>query len=300
MSKDPYQILGVDRKASEAEIKAAYRKLAKKHHPDLNPDKTNTQFADISKAYEILSDKKKRAAFDQNEIDLEGQPQQQQHYYRDFAHGPQGARYYHSTESDFSAEDMEDLLGAFFARGKTSSASSFHRPSLDIHYTLEIDFIEAAIGTQKRVVMPDNRTLDIKIPAGIEDGQQLRLKGQGRALNPQTPPGDIYVKIHIRPHPLFTRKGQDIYIELPIGIHESVLGKKIRVPTIHGTIEMAIPKGADSNTTLRIKGKGIKGGDQYVTLKLVMPHSIDTELERTIQHWAEQHAYNPRKMESME
>ena len=138
--------------------------------------------------------------------------------------------------------------------------------------------------------MPDAKTLDITIPEGIEEGQQLRLKGQG-----SKPSGDAYVTVQIRPHPVFSRKGKDIAIELPVSLPESVLGGRIQVPTIHGPVEMTIPKGASSGATLRIKGKGIKAGDQYVTLKLVMPKGIDVELEEAIRKWSETHDYNPRK-----
>ena len=288
MAKNPYEILGINKDASEAEIKKAYRKLARKHHPDLNPgDKSASEkFKEINTANALLSDNEKRAAFDRGEIDMEGQPQyrQQQQTYRDFADGPQGGRYQFNG-GDFN---FEDLFAGF---GGRAGGAGFNRPPPnDVHYNIEVDFLEAARGAKKRVTMPDGKTLDITIPEGIEEGQQLRLKGQG-----SQPSGDAYVEVHIRAHPFFTRKGKDITIELPIGLQESVLGEKIQVPTIHGAVEMAIPKGASSGVTLRLKGKGIKGGDQYVKLKIVMPKVIDSELEEAIQKWSGTHAYNPRE-----
>jgi DnaJ-class molecular chaperone len=287
MAKNPYEILGINKDASEAEIKKAYRKLARKHHPDLNPsDKSASEkFKEINTANALLSDNEKRAAFDRGEIDMEGQPQhrQQQQTYRDFADGPQGGRYQFNG-GDFNFEDLFSGLG-----GRAGGPGFGRPPPNDVHYSIEVDFLEAARGAKKRVTMPDGKSLDITIPEGIEEGQQLRLKGQG-----SKPSGDAYVEIHIRAHPFFIRKGKDITIELPISLQESVLGEKIQVPTIYGAVEMAIPKGASSGVTLRLKGKGIKGGDQFVKLKLVMPKEIDAELEEFIRKWSETHAYNPR------
>lgn len=285
MAKDPYEILGIHKGASEAEIKTAYRKLAKKHHPDLNlSDKNNGEkFKEINTANAILSDKEKRAAFDRGEVDMEGHPQyqKQQQTYRDYAEGSQGGRYQFNG-GDFN---FEDLFG-----GRAGGAGFGRTQSADVHYRIEVDFLEAARGAKKRVTMPDGKTLEINIPEGIGEEQQLRLKGQG-----SKPSGDAYVEIHIRSHQFFTRKDNDISIELPISLPESVLGGNVLVPTIHGAVEMIIPKGSSTDPVLRLKGKGIKGGDQYVKLKLVMPKEIDNELEEIIRKWGESHSYNPRK-----
>lgn len=293
MAKNPYEILGVNKDASEADIKSAYRKLAKKYHPDLNPTNKNAdeKFKELNAANDLISDPEKRAAFDRGEIDMQGQPryqeQPQQRTYRDFAEGPQGSRY-NSAGGNFDFSDLEGLFGNL--GGRAGGARS-GRPSTDAHYSIEVDFLEAARGAKKRVTMPDGKTLEITIPEGIEEGQKLRLKGQG-----VQPSGDAYVEIHIQPHSFFTRKEKDITIELPIALQESVLGEKIQVPTIHGSVEMTLPKGASSGATLRLKGKGIKGGDQYVKLKLVMPKEIDAELEEAVRKWSLTHAYNPRKV----
>lgn len=294
MAKDPYEILGVPRTASGPDIKAAYRKLAKKHHPDINPDrKDEARFKEISAAYNLLSNKEKKAAFDRGEIDMEGQTRQQQ-FYRDYAQGRQGQRYYDGNDFDV---DLDGIFGSFFRGGGNRQGFNFNQAPESANYTIEIDFLEAALGSSKRVAMPDGRALDIKIPAGIEEGQKLRLKGQGpKGARGQA--GDAYVEVHIRPHAQFTRKGQDIYTEVPVGFHESILGSKIHVPTIHGPVEVAIPKGASSGVSLRLKGKGIKSGDQFVKLKITMPAKIDDELEQAIRHWAGRHSYNPRKREA--
>lgn len=298
MAKDPYDILGISKTADEKDIKAAYRRLAKQYHPDLNPDNKAAaeKFREISAANDLLNDKEKRAAYDRGEIDIDGHPQyqsppHQQHYYRDFSDGPQGQRY-HFNGGQFSEDDLENIFGTYFNRG------AGRRPPQDAHYKIDVDFLESALGGKKRVTMPDGKSLEITIPVGIEDGQKFRLKGQGeKSANGS---GDAYVEVHVRPHGFFTRQGNDIHVEIPIGIHESVLGGKIGVPTIHGNVEMSLPKGADTGMTLRLKGKGIKGGDQYVKLKLVMPEKIDSELEEFMRKWSAAHGYKPRRhMESI-
>ena len=292
MAGNPYDILGVKKDASDEEIKSAYRKLAKKHHPDLNPSNKDAaaKFKEINAANELLSDKAKRAAFERGEIDMEGQQRyqqqrQQEQSYKDFADGRQGSRY-HYTSQDFDTSDLGDIFSMF-------GGGPGRRSSADVHYVIEIDFLEAARGAKTRVTMPDGKTLDITIPEGIEESQKLRLKGKG-AGSPESP-GDAYVEVRIRPHPFFTRKGGDVYVEVPVALQESILGGKIQVPTVHGNVDMNMHKGAGTGAVLRLKGKGIKDGDQYVTLKMVLPKEIDAELEQAIRAWSQNHAYNPRK-----
>ena len=318
MARDLYETLGVAKDADEAAIKAAYRKLVKKHHPDLNPGNKEAEqrFRDLGTANDILSDKDKRAAYDRGEIDATGQPRApQQPFYRDYAQGPQGARYNASGNATgprhaagaggaggfagFDPNDPElggfsDIFSSLFRGGR----GGFGRGGADTapensRYTIEIEFLEAARGGKKRVSLPDGRSLDLTIPEGIDEGQQMRLKGQGaKGANGQA--GDALVEVHIRPHPSFTRDGNDIRMEVPIGIHESALGARISVPTIRGPVEMAIPKGASTGSTLRLKGKGIKAGDQLVKLRLVMPPKVDPDLEKALGDWAKTHAYDPR------
>ena len=301
MAKTAYEILGIDKSADDAAVKAAYRKLAKKNHPDLNPgNKAAAEtFHQIGTAYDLLSDATKRAAYDRGEIGLDGQPRQQQQFYRDHATGPQAHRYrQQSSPGRNPAPDPEefdrnanfsDFFSQFFDhRAEASQAEA------DSRYAIDIEFLEAANGASKHVTLPDGRTLDLKIPAGITDGQKLRLKGQGAKRRDGTN-SDALVELHINPHPRFTRSGNDVTIEVSIGLHESVLGLKAPMPTLTGTVEVAIPKGSSSGSMLRLKGKGIKGGDQMVKLKIVMPPVIDAELEAAIRKWSEGHPYDPRR-----
>ncbi len=294
MTKNPYDILGVSKTADEKEIKSAYRKLAKKYHPDLNPDskEADAKFKEINAANDLLNNKEKRAAFDRGEIDMEGNPQrQQQQYYRDHAEGPQGQRYSsNSSGGNFSQEDLEGIFGSMFGGGAGGRRARSQPQSVDANYKIEVDFLEAAKGAKKQVTMPDGKTLNITIPEGIEAGQKLRLKGKGL-----TSSGDAYIEVQIKPDNFYKNIGKDIYIDVPIGIHESILGSKIKIPTIHGKVEVSVPKGATTGTKLRLKGKGIKGGDQYIKFNISMPETIDSELEEAIEKWAKVHKYNPRK-----
>ncbi len=298
MKQNPYDILGVGKDATEQEIKSAHRKLVKKYHPDLNPSdkKAGEKFQQINAAYELLKDKDKRAAFDRGEIDMQGNPTQQYNYYRDYADGGAGGnRYYHSSTGGFSEEDIHDIFSSFFSGNVGGQQAGFKRRSLDAYYTIEVDFLDAALGAEKQITMPDGKILKLKIPAGINDGQTLRLKGQGAHGDVNNMPGDAYVEVHIRPHKFYRRKGNDIYIDLPITIDEAVLGGKVKVPTIHGAVEVTIPSGANTGKTVRLRGKGIKGGSQYLRLQLVLPEKIDDDLQEYMRQWSSKHSYNPRK-----
>jgi DnaJ-class molecular chaperone len=314
MAENPYSVLGVGKEASDAEIRSAYRKLAKKLHPDLNPGDKNaeSQFKTVSAAYELLSDKEKRAKFDRGEIDEEGQPKAERAWYRPHAEGADGARY----ASSAGYEDFSDLFSDIFAqqRGGTgggpggmggggSRRANMQFPGDDIRYTLTVDFLEAAAGAKKRLTMPDGKVLDLSIPEGIEDEQTLRLKGQGGPGYNGGPAGDALVEIHIAPHAFFERHDKDVLVELPVTLAEAVLGGKIEVPTVHGPVSMTVPKWSNAGTVLRLRGRGIKrsgsAGDQLVTLKIVLPDQEDEDLERFVADWAPKQTQDPRaKMRS--
>jgi len=306
VSKDPYKILGVKGKASDKEIKSAYRKLAKDLHPDLNPGDAaaEARFKDISAAYNLLGDKEKRARFDAGEIDASGAERPQQQYYHTHAErGPEQHYYDTSGFRDFS--DESDLFADLFARAQAESArnraSQPPRRGFDAQYHLKVDFLEAALGAKRRVTLPDGSTLDIKVPAGIDNGQKIRLKGKGMPGFKEGPKGDAYVTIEVAPHKFFQRNGRDILLDLPITLDEAILGAKISVPTIHGRIKMNIPAGARNGQTLRLKGKGITAGknrepgNQLVNLKIIMPKKIDNELRDFIKTWRQKNSYSVRQ-----
>lgn len=307
MAEDLYSALGVAKTASADEITKAYRKLAKKLHPDLNPgDKVaEEKFKEISHAYSILKDEELRGKYDRGEIDASGQERPEARYYREYAGGPGGARY-HSSAGYEDMGDFSDLFGDIFggagmrgagagARGQRGGAR-FSMPGQDAQYHLDIPFLDAVNGTKTRITLPDGSTLDVTIPPGVNAGQVLRLKGKGHPGLGEGPPGDALVEVGVRPHPVFKREGNDIVVELPISLDEAVLGGKVEIPTIGGKVAMSVPAGANSGQTLRLKGRGVKGkGDQLVRLNVVMPEKIDDELKRFIEEWKKTHAYDPRR-----
>jgi DnaJ-class molecular chaperone len=314
--RDPYSILGVSKTASAADIKSAYRKLAKKLHPDANKHdpKAASRFAELNAAYEILGEADKRKAFDRGEIDAEGKPRFQG--FEGFgAGGPRGGFGRDGFETFTWGTDgmhrsggrggfggFEDILKeAFGAAGRGGRRTGFGvepeeaGAGQDIAASLTITLPEAAEGVKRRVQLPTGREVEVKIPAGLNDGQTIRLKGQGLA-GPGGRNGDVLITVVIAPHPMFTRDGADLRLDLPITLYEAVLGGKVRVPTLDGAVELAIPAGTNSGRTFRLKGKGFAGkGDLLVTVRIMLPEGGDNDLAELMKKWRDGKAYDPRK-----
>jgi DnaJ-class molecular chaperone len=300
VNADPYAILGVKREASQDEIRSAYRQLAKKLHPDLNPgDKAaEEKFKEVAAAYDLLGDPDKRARFERGEIDASGAERPRERYYRDFHKGDARENPYHSTGGFTDFMENEDILADILGRGE--GRTRFRIRGQDLSYRLPVDFVEAVNGATKRITMPDGATLDVVIPAGTRDAQVLRLRGKGGLGVGDAPAGDALVEVEVRPHRLFTRKDDDIHIELPISLPEAVLGGKLDVPTPTGAVRMTVPKGANTGSVLRLKGKGVarkdgSRGDEYVTLKIVLPEPLDAEIEEFARRWQAGQSHDPRR-----
>jgi DnaJ-class molecular chaperone len=302
MAQDPYSTLGVPRTATQDDIKAAYRKLAKKHHPDLNPGNAAAEekFKAASTANELLSDPERRAAFDRGEIDAEGRPSERA-FYRQYADAQEGNRYQHAGADNAEFADMfADLFNRGGAGGGAGPGGARKVRGQHIQARLVVPFIEAALGHSTRVTLPDGRNLEVTIPAGTDDGQVLRLRGQGEAGWNGGTAGDLLLEIVVEPHVFFSREGDDIHLDLPVTVAEAVLGGKIEVPTLTGPVQLTVPHQSDTGKRLRLRGKGIPAhagrphGDLYVTLKLMVGHP-DSELEEALAAWAKRHPNNPRK-----
>jgi DnaJ-class molecular chaperone len=303
---DPYQILGVAKTASAGEIKSAYRKLAKKLHPDVNPGRKDIEqkFKEITAAYDLLADADKRARFDRGDIDAQGQARgfdgggfQRGGFRHAGAGNGRGAQ----SEDPFAGfGGMEDIFAQFMGGGRRAHGfdpgSAGPTRGGDVTYTISVSFVEACLGGKKRVTLGNDKTLDITIPAGVEQGHKLRLKGQGQSGGGAA--GDAIIELHIEPHPFFTRKDRDVLVEIPVSLPEAILGASVTVPTLDGHVAVKVPKGANTGTTLRLKGKGVASnpaGDMFVKLKLVLPEPVPQDLTDFIEKWAKKNAYDPRK-----
>lgn len=314
--RNPYDILGVSQTASADEIRKAYRALAKTHHPDLNQGRPEAEqrlaeqrFKEVSAAYDLLSDPARRARFDHGEIDADGRERPPYgHAHHDFAgddfpgHGFAGHGFAGGAAGAgaFAADDLQHIFADLFGGRGFGGHPGARARGGHLSLTLPLDFIEAAKGGRRRVDLPDGRTLDVDLPAGLEDGGTVRLKGQGLSGSAGGAPGDALITVKVRPHPWFRRDGDDIRLDLPVTLAEAVLGGKVRVPTIDGTVMLTVPKGANNGTVLRLKGKGIpdphggRRGDQYVTLRVALPETPDPALEDFVRGWAPA-GYDPRR-----
>jgi DnaJ-class molecular chaperone len=300
--KDPYETLGVNRSATDKEIKNAFKKLARKFHPDLHPSdkETESKFKDISAANDLLKDKEKRRRFDMGEIDASGAERPQERFYRDFADGPAYAS--HAAQDGFANnEELEEFLARAFAGGGRRSQGTFRARGQDVSYVLPVGFLEVANGSARTITLPERKTLQVTVPEGAEDRQMLRLKGQGMPGFGGGPAGDAYVELHVEPHTFFRRKDDNILVEVPVTLKEAALGARIEVPTIGGPVTVTVPKGSNTGTTLRLRDRGIRNrksgqrGHQLITLKVVLPTVEEPELVAFLESWQPKIQQDPRK-----
>ncbi len=314
--RDPYEVLGVPRDASAAAIKSAYRKLAKKHHPDANKNdpKAAARFAEVNSANEILGDEAKRKQFDRGEIDAEGKPRFQGFPGGGRARGGGGGGFENFSfrtgpggpgAGGFGGGGFEDILSSMFGgaagrgpRGGFDFETGGMAADLDLSVSMTVSLEESVKGVEKRVRLPSGKELNVKIPAGVSTGQQIRLRGQGESP-PGHRPGDVLITITVAAHPFFKVDGVDLRVDLPLTLYEAVLGAKVRVPTLTGAIELSIPKNTSSGRIFRLKGKGIPkpagaAGDLFVTTRIVLPDGHDAELEALMEKWRDHRPYHPR------
>jgi DnaJ-class molecular chaperone len=307
LARDPYQELGVPRTASADEVRKAFRKLAKQNHPDTNPNNKEAEerFKRVSAAFDILGDVDKRKKFDAGEIDADGRETA-----RGYAGGagPWGPgpgpgpggfsrRTGGGSAESFEGVDLGDILGEMFG-GRGARGAGFSQKGSDVRARLEIDLEDSIRGGKKRIAFSDGRTIDVTIPKGAQEGQALRLKGQGHPG--RAGPGDAFIELSILPHPIFRQEGEVLVMDVPVTVYDAVLGGKVEAPTPDGPVTLTLPKGANTGTRLRLKGRGLsdaKGhrGDLFARLTVVLPDTVDPELESLAETWRLNRPYTPRR-----
>ena len=295
---DPYQVLGVGRDAGQSDIKTAYRNLAKELHPDRHPGDAGAaeRFKEVSAAYQILGDAKTRGRYDRGEIDASGNERMQ--HQRTYAHAGTGERTRTGSFESFGFDNFgfggfsaEDIISPLFGARRQGRRTGVRARGSDRRYTMQISFLEAAKGGSRRLNLAGGTSVDVTIPAGIDDGQTVRLKGKGNPSPAHGPSGDALIEVRVAPHPIFTRDGNDVHVELPVTLQEAALGARIEVPTIDGPVTTRIPKGSNSGSKLRLKGKGVvnrktsQRGNQYLTLAIMLPESPDADLTKFLNDW---------------
>ncbi|MFN3521898.1 MAG: DnaJ C-terminal domain-containing protein [Phenylobacterium sp.] len=304
MANDPYQELGVSRSASADEIRKAFRKLAKAHHPDTNPGNkaSEERFKRVSAAFDILGDPEKKKKFDAGEIDADGRETFRGHPGGPFGGGFQGGPRGGFSSAEFEGVDFSDILSEMLGRGRGGprgfDSGPFQSRGSDVRARLEIDLEEAIQGARKRIAFSDGRTIDVTIPKGASDGQTLRLKGQGAPG--RAGPGDALIELSIRPHPIFKRDGEALVMDLPVSVPDAVLGGKVEAPTPDGPVTLTVPKGSNTGSRLRLKGKGLvdargERGDLFARLVVTLPDTPDAELEAFAEAWRKERPYTPRR-----
>ncbi len=313
--RDPYVVLGVGKNADAAAIKSAYRRLAKKLHPDANKNdpKTAQRFAELNSAYEIIGEEKKRRAYDAGEIDAEGKPRFQGFggsrggagqgaHYETYSFGPEGFQGRGGVGGGHFEDIISQMFGGFGAGRTRTSPGGFESDDVepaghDVTISVTISLEEAAAGGTRRVRLPTGKEVDVKIPAGLADGKQIRLKGKG--IPGPGGAGDVLIIVKIAPHAVFERAGTDLRTAVPIALYEAVLGGKVRVPTLGGAVELAIPPGTSGGRTFRLKGKGMtvdgKAGDLLITVNIALPEKGDGDLDELMKAWRDHKPYDPRR-----
>ncbi|MBM3506978.1 MAG: J domain-containing protein [Alphaproteobacteria bacterium] len=301
--RNPYDVLGLPRTASLADIKKKYRALAKENHPDRKPgDKAAAErFKEVNAAYDIIGDEVKRARFDKGEIDADGRERVHAGFHPGAGRtsgfqGFPGSQGRDPRFEDFGMSfNFDDLFSAFRGGGAGAGAGAFRQaqaePSTSGEFEMDVEFLDAAGGSTKRITV-DGRSFDVSIPAGVDAGQTIRMRDKDV---------DLRIVVTVKPHPFFTRKGDDIHLDLPVTVAEAVRGAKVEVPTVHGSVTLNIPPGSNTGTLLRLKGQGIRrkgkkeAGNQVARLLVTLPEEIDGDVEEALIKWEKLHAYDPRK-----